>query len=388
LRGRKAWLAWALLGVSIPVGIFIIFTSGDVAYWYQSISQITPTRAASSQTPLGSYTFQLGDSSGEQTDNLAQLLPFSQVLKLRGKTVTLGYWIWANQPVKIHSPLLKDDQQYYSELIEVTPKPTFHAFAAKIAGSTRHLQIILVGPNKPGDLIFIDGLVLVKGDFTASGSPLLADAGGQHGTWGGKSFENPIRNASAEQAWPRPRAFIQRLVRKMSPVQPNMILASLADWKNSRWYYRTTIKQLFRTFWGQFGWGQIPLSRNTYIVLSVFTALGGLGSLAGLWRDRKFISWGTFALMGISALWIWGAALMRGVVSITWSVFIPSARYAFPAIIPTVYVLSVGWAEWPRLFERWLRIPGWVKLAGFLTLFLLLDTLSIWAIAHYYGYIS
>ena len=183
-------------------------------------SQITPTRAASSQTPLGSYTFQLGDSSGEQTTNLAQLLPFSQVLNLRGRTVTLRYWIWANQPVEIRSPLLRDDQQYYSELIEVTPKPTFHAFTAKIAGSTHHLQIILAGPNKPGDLIFIDGLVLVKGDFTASGSPVLADAGGQHGTWGGKSFENPIRNASAEQAWPRQRAFIQRLLKKISLSNP------------------------------------------------------------------------------------------------------------------------------------------------------------------------
>jgi hypothetical protein len=39
----------------------------------------------------------------------------------------------------------------------------------------------------------------------------------------------------------------------------------------------------------------------------------------------------------------------------------------------------------PRLFERWLRIPAWMKIAFFLESFLLLDILSLWTIARYYG---
>lgn len=385
LRGRKAWLAWTLLSAGIPISVFILFTSGDVADWYQLNPQTRPTRAATQVTPLGSHAFQLEVATSVQTGNLAQPLPHSQVLQLRGNTVTLGYWMWANQPVKNNSPILKDDHQTYSELVDVTQTPTFHAFTAKIDGSTQHLQIVLASTGKPGISIYLDGLVLIRGDYTQNGRPVLIDAGGQHGTWGDQAFDNPIRNASAEQAWPRPRALIQRLLGKISPVQPNMILASLADWQNSRWYYRTTVKQLLRTFWGDFGWANIRLSRNTYIILSILTALGGVGGLAGLIRNRKNISWGALALLAISVGWIWGAALERGVQSIVSTVFIPSARYAFPAIIPTVLGLCAGWAEWPRWLERWLRIPGWLKLAVFLALFLLLDSLSIWTIAHFYG---
>jgi hypothetical protein len=385
LRGHRQSIAWTLLGVGIPVGIFIIFTLGDVAYWYQTASQITPTRLASTQAPLGSHVFQIGASSGVQSTNLIQLLSSSQVQKLQGETVTFGYWIWANQPLKFHSPLLRGDQETYSESIDITTTPTFHTFTAQIAGNTRHVQIVLEAPAKPGVIIYLDGLILLRGDFTQRGQPVILDTGGQRGTWGGKSFENPIRNASAEQDWPRLRPLVQNLLSKVSPLQPNMILTSLADWQNSHWYYRTTAKQLLRTFWGQFGWGHIRLSRNIYIGLSILTVIGALGGLVGFWRNRTSIPWAAFILMTAAVLGIWGAALVRGIHSITESVFIPSARYAYPAIIPTVWVLCAGWVEWPHLFERWLRIPRWVKISVFLAFFLLLDMLSIWTIARFYG---
>ncbi len=385
LRGRKAWLAWTLLGAGISLSVFILFTSGDVAKWYQLASQNLPTRAASSLAPLGSFAFQLEAASSAQTNSLVQPLSPSQVIRLRGKTITLGFWMWASQPGRYRSPALKDDRQSYSELVDVNLTPAFHTLTAKLASTTNHIQIVLQPSGAAGVRIFIDGLVLARGDYSHSGSPVLMDAEGQHGAWGGKAFANPIRNASAEQNWPRPRTPIQRLLNKLSPIQPNMVLASLADWQNSRWYYQTTLKQLFRTLWGEFGWGHIPLPRQAYIALSIVTALGVLAGLTGLLRNRKTIPWEAFALLAISSLWIWGAALVRGVYSVTWTVFIPSARYAFPAIIPTVWVLCAGWAEGPRWIERWLRIPGWVKLTFFLALFLLLDALSIWTIARFYG---
>ena len=385
LRGRRQCIAWALIGSGIFFSALLTFTWGDAAYWYQPTVQNAPTRIVLPQTPLGNHAFQIDASTGSQSDNLVQLLSPNQVQSLRGERVTLGYWIWANQPVRQTSPILKDERQTYSEIVNVTQKPTYHVFTAVIAGSTAHIQIVLEAPVKPGTIIYMDGLVLMRGDLTQSKAPVFSDAGGQRGTWGEKSFVNPIRNASAEQVWPRPRVLVQRLLVKISPIQPNMILTSLVDWKNSRWYYRATAKQLLRTFWGQFGWGHIHLSGNIYIALGLLTILGVLGSLAGLWRDRKYFSSGSLALLAAASSWIWGVALVRGIHSIAGSVFIPSARYAFPAIIPTVYLLCTGWDEWPRLFERWLHIPSWVKLAVFLVTFLLLDMLSIWTIAHFYG---
>jgi hypothetical protein len=385
IRGRRGAIAWILIGAGILISMPIIFTSGEVAYWYQPVSQTTPTRTASAQAPIGQYVFQLDDSSGTSSNNLIQLLSSSQIQKLQGKTITLGYWIWANQAVRFHSPLIKGDQDTSSESINITDKPVFHTLKTKIGSNTRHIQIVLEAPYEPGVIIYLDGLILVKGDFSHSGMPVINEAGGQSGSWGGKSFVNLIRNASAEQDWPRPRTLVQNLLRKISPLQPNMVLASLADWQNSRWYYRTTAQQLLRTFWGQFGWGHIRLSRNIYIGLSVVTALGILGGLGGLWRHRKGIPWAEFTFLSAAVLGIWGAALVRGIHSIAGAVFIPSSRYAYPAIIPTVWVLCAGWAEWPRLFERWLRIPRWVKISVYIVFFLLLNLLSIWTIARFYG---
>jgi membrane-anchored protein YejM (alkaline phosphatase superfamily) len=78
-------------------------------------------------------------------------------------------------------------------------------------------------------------------------------------------------------------------------------------------------------------------------------------------------------------------ALVRGIYSIAGTVFIPSARYAYPAIIPTVWMLCIGWAEWSRMLERWMHIPKWAKIAVYLISFLFLDILSIWTIARFYG---
>jgi hypothetical protein len=384
-RGRRQSLAWIILGVGITVGILIVFTSGDVAYWYQPTTQTTPTRVTSKQAPLGSHVFQIDTSSGVHTQNLIQLFSSSQVKKLRGQTVTLGYWIWANQPVSYHSPSLRSDQQSYFQYVDVTQSPTFHTFTTKIASSTRHLQIVLYAPAKPGMIIYVDGLILIKGDFSQRGKPVMSDTGGKAGTWGGKSFVNTIRNASAEQGWPRLRSTFQKLILNKTPLQPNMVMASLADWRNSRWYYQTTAKQLIRTFWGQFGWGHIRLSRNAYISLSILTALGILGGLVALWRNRKTITWPSIALLTAATLGIWGVALVRGIYSIAGTVFIPSARYAYPAIIPTVWMLCIGWAEWSRMLERWMHIPKWAKIAVYLISFLFLDILSIWTIARFYG---
>lgn len=385
LRGHRQKIAWAILGVIIPVVILTVFTSGDVAFWYQPVSQITHTRLASVQAPLGSHVFQLDASSGVNTNNLMQLLSFNQIQKFRGRTITLGYWIWASQPIQYHSPLVKNDEVTFSESINVTQSPTFHAFSMKIPGDTRHLQVILDAPPQKGINIYIDGLVLAKGDFTQSGKPAMLDINGHLGTWGGKSIVNPIRNASAEQVWPRPRSMVQSILEKISPLRPNMVLASLSDWQNSRWYYISTAKQLFRTFWGQFGWGHIRFNRVVYIILFILTAFSVLGSVIAFWRNRKQIAWPIFGYLAVAVIGIWGAALIRGIQSIAGSVFIPSARYAYPAIIPTVLLLYVGWAEWPHVIQRWLPVPRWVKITLFMAAFLALDILSVWTIAHFYG---
>jgi len=76
--------------------------------------------------------------------------------------------------------------------------------------------------------------------------------------------------------------------------------------------------------------------------------------------------------------------LLRGVGSLIGTVFIPSARYAYPVIIPTMLLLDGGWLELARLGMTYLRIPGRVFIGIFVLFFIGLDLLSIASIIRFY----
>ena len=68
---------------------------------------------------------------------------------------------------------------------------------------------------------------------------------------------------------------------------------------------------------------------------------GGAG-----WRGTKL------AFLGLVLAGVWIPTLVRGVGYVGfWHVYLPVARYAGPAIIPTALVLSLGWMEIVYLFE-------------------------------------
>ena len=76
--------------------------------------------------------------------------------------------------------------------------------------------------------------------------------------------------------------------------------------------------------------------------------------------------------------------MLRGVHSLTDTIFIPGARYAYPAIIPTLLALNAGWLEIARPLARWLRLPPIAKYMVYFLLFLGLDVAAIASIIRFY----
>jgi len=152
-------------------------------------------------------------------------------------------------------------------------------------------------------------------------------------------------------------------------------------------YYITTIKSLLQTFWARFGWAHVVLKGfHPYTILGIFTLAGLIGALAAFWRKRKEIRWDVFLFLGIALSVIWGSAFLRGLPSILdGSYFIPVARYAYPAIIPTMLILNIGWLEVIRWIEKYLRIPEKVLLGSLIGCFILLDILSVYNIYQFYN---
>ena len=140
-----------------------------------------------------------------------------------------------------------------------------------------------------------------------------------------------------------------------------------------------------RTFWAKFGWGNVPLvGSKPYRILAVVTVLGIVGANWAVWRDRHVLQWEVFLLLFLAMFGIWITTIQRGIGSIFGWYLIPVARYAYPAILPTVLVLNTGWLELIHAFGRWLRMTTKVAYAAYLLCFVALDAVSIFSIIRYY----
>ncbi len=392
LRGRWKNLAWALFLVTAGIGLGSVFSWGDAALWYRRSFQTVPTRVVNSLAPLGEHAFLLDLSQDRAGPSIIQPLPPEIVVELRNAPVTLGAWVWSSQPMKAQMLLGCDcggQPQTLFYAIQVGTEPKFFMFTRTLCANARHVSVILtvlVGPEKLEGNLYYDGLVLVKGLRQTQEPPRFTDPNGDRGTWGGTPFTNLLRNPSAEQAGPGVRTWANKIIMKIEPYfNANDIPVSLLDWKGAGWYYQLTGAFMFRTFWAKFGWGTALLvGSKPYRILAFVTLLGMAGVGWAVWRRRCTLHSEIILLMVLALLGIWIPAILRGIDSFFGWTWIPIARFAFPAILPTILVLSAGWLEILRILGRWFHSGIKLQVAVYLLFFVTLDALSILSIIRYY----
>ncbi|MCK4901672.1 MAG: hypothetical protein KAS38_23005, partial [Anaerolineales bacterium] len=393
--GSKRWVAWSLLAISAVAGLVAIFSWGDAAFWARNTLQENTTRIITTQAPLGRYVFQVENNQDGRSyyqRGLYQLIPLLDAGELSGKTLTLGAWMWASEPVKVRTPMIKSygNQEFYKE-VELDERPVFYAFTVKMDGNTMRSWVSLV-PFDKGDtrevIIYYDGIVLVEGRRPLKIEPIFEDRNGNRGTWGGQPFDNLLRNPSAELSWPQIRHWAEALGEKYLPDfnRPSWIMATLADWPGAGWFFDISAKNLLRTFWAKFGWGHVVLmGHKPYRILGVVTALGIFGAIIALWRKRCTAPWDIIILFSLALLAVWGFTFVRGTTFIVLRPYYPSARSAYPAIIPTMFLLVLGWWELIDISGDRLKIPDWGKFTAYFVPFLFLITWSIISIIRYYA---
>ncbi len=411
---------WGLAIAGLLLGISAV-TWGDAALWYRSNDQEEMTRLRSDQAVSGKFVLQLNGSAITSPRWLVpvfQPLPREQGRLLAGNMVTMGVWMWADQPVQTRTPILHAGSQVFSEVVSLTQTPIFYALPAEISPESTRIWVTLApfASQKAGagHVVYYDGFVLAAGERPLDESPVFLDENGTYGEWGGQPFENSLRNASFERAGPRIRLWLDKLGALFLPdnSRPSFILASVFDPQGSSWFFQSSAARLLRTFWAQFGWGQVPLLGNKpYRILGVITAILALGSLVGLWRRRQRFSAELALFLVFILLATWGATFLRGSIYLAVPhIYLPVARYAYPGILPTALVLCLGWVELThgaglfiksgkRLIFRADRaapdnslgieseaLPGGstVQILVYTLLFIILDILSILSIHHFY----
>lgn len=386
-RGRTRWVAWVILAGAGILGAMTMLSWGDAAFWYRVRYPEGAVRAVRTDTPLGKYAFHLPIEAETTPPWLTQLMTDSQVEQVRGKTVTVGAWIWASKPVKVRTPILYHDADMVYEEVEATEEPRYYQFSAAIPENPRRLQVMLFPlRSQTGESlsVYYDGLVMIEGEH--SGEPSFEGSRGNQLVVEQKPVRNLLRNASAETAWPFVHVWADNFIQDFFPGRLSTILAATLDWSPPLWYYQAAARQLVTTFWARFGWGNVPLiGFHPYAILGMITAAGLIGGIFALGKRGHSVYWEVVLFLGAALAVIWGAALMRGIGSVTYGpVFIPSARYAYPAIIPTVFFLTMGWNESLIFAGRFLPLSRKMLYAVYLLFFAGLIILSFISIFNFY----
>ena len=400
----RRWRAIALVAccLAAAAGMLLLLKGGDAASWYRSSLQDLPMRAEDEQAIVGRHVFQI-DTGGEISPNW--LVPAFQSVgkELPAGTYTFGAWMWASQPMWVQTPTVGVGSQVTANSVEVGTTPAFYAFPVEVkkAGLRTWISLDPKAGSERGGVVYYDGLVLAQGAYPLDMPPAYEGADGTRGTWGGKAFENLVRNPSAEAGSLRLIPVVDRIGAKILPddTLPSLLLTYLMDWKGAGWHYADVGKLLLRSFWGAYGWGHVPFSRQeAYTWLTLVSAIALAGCLvrlilSGFKKDfypfpRQF-SWAVALLFVITLLLVWGSTFVRGAIYLASPIFyIPVARYAAPAILPTSLLLAGGWIftlSIPFVFvKRWKERPqvpaGWIYGLCLLTL----DLYALWSIYQFY----
>lgn len=386
---RKRWLVGGIFGLILVALILSVFRWGDAAYWHRIIPQDEKTRTVQSNAVIGKHAFRLSASPGEQLPRLTQIVPAEIKKDLIGKSVTLGGWIWASEAIPVKMLALTTDEKTYSQVVNVGKEPAFFSFHTTALEPTDHLNLILAPFTAAVDHridVYFDGLVMVAGNFDKDHSPIFDDPHALEGHWNGVRFRNLVRNASAESAWPWQRTWADRLLVENFPGRPSLFLSIMLDFKTVDFYFRSASIRLFQTFWAYFGWGHVPLRfPHAYRILFLITLIGMIGGLMRVIRNRKRLDWNLLFFLGIVLIAVWSLAFLRGTGTLVDSrTQIPVARYAYPAIFPTMLLLNAGWLEIFRRLQARFHLPEFLLPVGFFAFFIALDMLSILTILRYY----
>jgi hypothetical protein len=346
VKSRLRWMVLAAIPAALAVIALIAISSGDPANWYRNAAQDAPLRcegaACGGQLGAGQHAFAFSATdAAQEAPALIQLLPLSDVARLQGQTVTMGAWLWTDGPtVTVQMPALRfyfygqpDNPIVASRAVAIGPQPAWHTLTLNVPAGARYGNVTLQ-PAQNNGTVFMSELMLVAGEHPMETPANLA------------ALQNAIRNNSADEVWPWLRAWAQARITNLfsDPLRHNFLLSPL-DRAGAGHYYDLSAQLLFETFWARFSWAQVALPPAVFSLLLGFTAL----SLALTWltwpRWRRWLRADQALVLGLALLALWLLTLLRGTPLLDVLTFLNVARYTYPAIIPALVLLLLGWSE-------------------------------------------
>jgi Predicted membrane protein (DUF2142) len=380
LKQRARVIGWAGLGLLITTSMALATQWDGARSWFNLGTQDTGLRRATALAHSGQYAFAL---NLQPNTNTAYKQVFSDEIaqSLKGETVTVSAWVWtdapAPQPANTPALLVENGSPgIVYQNITVTNVPQFFSFTATLPAQSGRMWLMLQSLNTAtpqsiaqtvSSSIFYDDIVLTTGALDM----------------------NVVQNPSAEFGTARLRSNWQDRIIAITGIDLNYLLRMLLDPTSTKQYLAAAVNLLSETFWARFGWGHVTiLYKAIYPLLNLIFAAGLLSSLyVGIAkRTRKQpIRANTHILITLSLLSIicWLAALLRGTPSLFGAWWLPSARYAYPAVVPTLLAVIGGWIT---LLNSSTTSDVRNRVAGAIAgAFVALNALSLLSIAQFYA---
>ena len=345
-RQKTLPLMGALLLLGIVAGIKL-FTFQDASQWFFTLAGDASNRLRTSKAPFGNYAFSL--PAGEGVTAFGQSFAPRFIKPLREKTMTLGVWMWADAPTQVNLPVLQyrtpDNGVIGSPqtLVQIGTSPAFYTTTYDVPRDAGHVWLSIVSTDYANQTanVYYDGFVLAE-EQRSSSPPVFEDEELHSGTWDGEPFVNIIRNPSAEHVWFGVNKIANNLKARLY-IDPALYLQTIQDVQGFGWYYQASIITLFQTFWGNAA-SEIPLLGGvTYDVLQLVSLLALVGILIYMIQSPSIFKRPEILFLFFVTLVIWLPTLFRGAFWVFYFVpLVPYARYAYPAIIPTLLLFNAG----------------------------------------------
>ena len=392
VRNRNSKLVIGSLILAAVVGWFIIFEFGDVALWFRDTTQAQPTRVETEFGPA----IQIFDNQSSPSNTLMQEVITPVPNGLSNKKVTLGVWMWGKENLSAYPPSIMVINEKYQreylrpEAVPISSTPSYFSNVYQIPEKYRHLYLVLqpLILNDKAGYFFYQNPILVQGDCTGDDEPVLSDQ--NHAVeCNGQAFENLVRNSDFEMLWPKFRSNIIDMMSKIDyriSAAANSIIFSL-DGAATFWYTRQSVANIFRSFWGKFGWGQILwVGGKPYILPLIFTIIGIIPGFYGIVKNIPKYKFFILFWFGFAAFCIFFYAWFTGISMESYflSPNYPDARYMFPAVLILMGIIASGWELIISSFPIRVRKYGYIL---YFLFFIYLDFLSIYTIQKFYGLI-
>lgn len=385
-RWRWLWLGGVAAGLTVLVALV---GWGDAAYWYReefARHQVAPTRATFVAPLPTALQFEI--SPEDPFRRLTSPLLPASVRQMRGQTVTVGGWLWADGEGTIRAPGLllgpegSTDFIPLGEPLPVSPTPTFFAHSYWIPPDIGVAYYTLWAeggePRAEPLTLYLSGAFLVLGELPADLAPRY-EAG--QALPDGVTGPNLLRNPSAAQTWPRLRPWVHQALERYSRRSPTYVFGALLDIQKSAPFLLGSVAPwLVEDFFSAFGWGHVRLGGAFWrATVWAWLAVALLGALRWLWLARRPPEpwrWPALGFLALFTLAVWLNALLWP-LPFNWArVQLPSARYLYVAMLPLALLLVGGWwTLWPRGY-RFLGTITWLVLLALFNLAALATILS------------